>query len=872
MKKRFVTFLSCAMAVLMLVTACKKESHFITDKQYRDMVHHDYEQRQILAQGRDSALFSVMESLGTEEREAMEFLYAYMPYSDLADYDGDFFLRQVRAAFAARDTFSWGRTVPEDIFRHFVLVYRVNNEDLDSARWYMQRELKDRVRGLSMYDAALEVNHWCHEHVAYRAADGRTSAPLATMRTSLGRCGEESTFTVTALRSVGIPARQCYTPRWAHCDDNHAWVEVWIDGQWYFLGACEPDPELNMGWFAIPSTRTMMVHSNCFGPYRGTEEVNFQNSLYAKINMLPNYAPTEKVTVTVYDAQNHPLKGAQVKFKLYNYSEYYTLATVTTNQQGQAQLTTGHGDLMIWATDGTHYAYSMLDIRKQQTIDLYLTREAGSAYEELIQVVPPAAGQAKVTPSPEKAEANARRIAYEDSLRATYMATFPTLANYRDYVNSNENLTDAQLWNAIRRSEGNYSEIARFLNNHKDSDPTILLNDYLASYSDKDMRDMPSANLEAHLTNVPQNVPIEVYKKGLMPARIANELVRPWRSYLHSQLQSLSATTAEQIRQWTIDNIAVDDTGNYYNCPISPRGVFELRHSDAHSRDIFFVAACRSVGVPAYLDNATNIVYVYDSTQWKSVTFEAVDAQQPTAQLTLTYQGKNPERPVYWVHFSLAKFENGDFVTFDFEDDPRLMSFPATLDLVPGYYMLSTGNRYPDGDVLSRIEFFEVREGDRLTRPITIRPLEAVNPRLKNQVLASINPSTELFDGVTIADYAGSKGMLFAFMGDYREPSKHLVKEIQALKQQWKAWGGMTYLVAPSNAKAITWGIPNADCFVGKATDKDPLRDAIIKALKLDFHDDYPLVALVNNRGEIIFHSEGYSIGLAEQILKRVQQ
>ena len=92
----------------------------------------------------------------------MEFLYAYMPYSDLADYDQSFYLQQVRAAFAARERFSWGSKIPEDIFRHFVLVYRVNNENLDTARLLMQKELAPRVEGLSMYDAALEVNHWCH--------------------------------------------------------------------------------------------------------------------------------------------------------------------------------------------------------------------------------------------------------------------------------------------------------------------------------------------------------------------------------------------------------------------------------------------------------------------------------------------------------------------------------------------------------------------------------------------------------------------------------------------------------------------------------------------------------------------------------------
>ena len=76
-----------------------------------------------------------------------------------------------------------------------------------------------------------------------------------------GRCGEESTLLVAALRSVGIPARQVYTPRWAHTDDNHAWVEAWADGKWYFLGACEPEPVLNLGWFNAPASRGMLMHT-----------------------------------------------------------------------------------------------------------------------------------------------------------------------------------------------------------------------------------------------------------------------------------------------------------------------------------------------------------------------------------------------------------------------------------------------------------------------------------------------------------------------------------------------------------------------------------------------------------------------------------
>lgn len=916
MKRLYIVILA---AFVLMISSCHKEKHFITDKEYRSQVHADFLSRQMLAIGRAEALFDGMDTLDTETREALEFLYAYMPYSDLADYDQAFYLQQIRAAFAARERFSWGKKVPEDIFRHFVLVYRVNNENLDTARLLMQRELAPRVEGLSMYEAALEVNHWCHEYVAYRASDGRTSAPLATMRTSLGRCGEESTFAVTALRSVGIPARQCYTPRWAHCDDNHAWVEVFIadSNKWFFLGACEPDTELDMGWFAVPSTRCMMVHSKAFGHYKGDEKVVKQTSLYSELNLLSHYAPTKKVTVTVYDYNNRPVEGADVKFKLYNYSEFYPLATVKTDKEGKASLTTGLGDLQIWATDGTYYNYVMLDVRKETETKIYMTREGYEAhyvhprsddYVEMIDVVPPVAGEAKVTPGKEKADRNAKRLVYEDSIRGAYIATFPTKENYKQLLKPSDNLTDEQAWEIIHKAEGNYEEIVKFINNHANEDltetvtitcpcleedekgeyhsvgggenKTYFLYDYLHTFSDKDMRDITAETLETHWykPTVPAIMETyeEFYVKGIMPARISNEMVRPWRQFLKEKLADIKDVNSLIV--WTKENILVDDTGNYYNCPISPRGVYELRHSDAHSRDIFFVAACRSLNIPAYLDNATNTIYVcngdaeklWKKGKWEAVSFEEKSAIQPTARLTLTYKPtKELAKPIYWPHFTLAKYKDGDFVTFDFEEDSRMDKFPTTIALEPGYYCLTTGNRYPEGNVLVRAEYFTVHEGQKVSKEIILRPLAERTAAVQ----AAIDPNQEIIpDMASLADYAGSTGMLFVFVGDYKEPSKHLIKEMQSLSKEYNEWGGMIYCVAPASAKPTSWKIPNVDYSIREHGNLDRFEKQIVDALNLDLKNDYPLVALVNNKGEILFHSHGYSIGLAEQILKKTKQ
>ena len=874
--KRFILLL----AATLTLAACHRDPHFITDRSYRDEVHEDFLSRKAEFQG----LSLEFDNLSRAEREAMEFLYAYMPLSDLADYEPQFFLQQVRYAFKAREEMPWGKDIPEDVFRHFVLVYRVNNENLDTARMVFYRELKERVQGMSIEEAALEVNHWCHEHVAYRASDSRTSAPLATMRTSLGRCGEESTFAVTAMRAVGIPARQCYTPRWAHCDDNHAWVEVFVDGEWKFLGACEPDPRLNMGWFSVPSTRCMMVHSKAFGKYKGDEEVVKRTNLYSELNLLSHYAPTRRVTVTVQDEEGKPLEGAQVKFKLYNYAEYYTLSTQIADKEGKASLTTGLGDLLIWSLtpdpspkgegSGYRFAFAKIDVRKDSTLTLILMKDADKDIllpsplgegpgVRLFDMVPPVAGEPKVVATEEEAAANAKRLAYEDSVRNAYTASFPT----RGKINWHY---DDCAWDFIRKSEGNYKEIMKFLNMHfpfEDEgpdcwpyEPTHLYN-YLGTFSDKDLRDITCDVLAAHWSEC---VSGEVCVKGLMPARISNEMVRPYRE----ELSCFKGKSAEEIRRWVMDSITIDDSSNYYNCPISPVGVYRLRRADSHSRDIFFVAACRAAGVPAYLDNATNTIYVYVGT-WRAMS--ASDNGQPAADaarrvptvLTLTYSGKEPAKPVYWPHFTLARLENGDLRTFDFEDDPRMASFPATLELEPGTYCLSTGNRAADGSVRSRMEFFEVKAGEKASKEIILLPLDS--PLLTPH--SSLDPMLELFDGIELWDYAGEPGMLYINLGNYSEPSKHLIVELRQQQREMRQWGGMTFMVGPATLNMHEWQLANTDI----AYRKGELERLIVEATGIS-NVQYPLVALVDKEGRILYHSTGYKIGVVEQVLKAIRR
>ena len=64
-----------------------------------------------LAKGRSLQLFEVFkQDLAYDEYQAMRFLYAYMPLSDLADYNGPFFLDNVKIALKAKSEMTWGKT------------------------------------------------------------------------------------------------------------------------------------------------------------------------------------------------------------------------------------------------------------------------------------------------------------------------------------------------------------------------------------------------------------------------------------------------------------------------------------------------------------------------------------------------------------------------------------------------------------------------------------------------------------------------------------------------------------------------------------------------------------------------------------------
>ncbi|MEI6049508.1 MAG: transglutaminase-like domain-containing protein, partial [Bacteroidota bacterium] len=494
------TTLKFLLALFITLNCSCTGKHLVSNKEYLKLIEKSFSERKQLAANREAALFRVFDrKLSIKQTEALKFLFAFMPLSDLADYNGDFFLANINMSLRTKEETPWGKDIPEEIFLHYILPCRVNNENLDSFRIVYYNEIMNRVKEKDILNAALEINHWCHEKVSYQPADIRTSAPMSTILSARGRCGEESTFTVAALRTAGIPARQVYTPRWAHSDDNHAWVEIWINGEWYYMGACEPEPVLDRGWFTEPARRAMLVHTKSFGAFWGNEKIINKHNNFTEVNNLAKYAVTKKIFVKVFDNKGVPLNDAKVEYQLYNYAEFYPLALVPTNENGISQFETGLGDLLIWAYKGDDFDYKKISVIETDTLVLRLNRKTEGNYNFDLDLDVPVTRTPLPVPPTEMTAINTKRINDENILRQKYINSWmkpeeaKTLALKLD-------MDTAKMMNIFVRSMGNYNEIRSFLYSIPDSLKDLAVS-MLEIIPDKDIRDMKGYILSDHLKN-----------------------------------------------------------------------------------------------------------------------------------------------------------------------------------------------------------------------------------------------------------------------------------------------------------------------------------------------------------------------------------
>ena len=825
-----------------------------------------------------------------ERLEAMEFLYEYMPLPDKACYSPLFFLESVDASLRAREEMPWGKDVPEREFRHFVLPLRVNNEMLDRSRPVFYEELRERVRGLSMAEAILEVNHWCHEKVTYQPSDGRTSNPLSAVSQAIGRCGEESTFTVAALRSVGIPARQIYTPRWAHTDDNHAWVEAWADGRWHFLGACEPEPVLDLGWFNIPASRGLVMSTNVFGKYDGPEEVLRQTDISTTINVTSNYAPTGILKVKAVDKDGNPLEDANVAFCIYNYADFYPVVTRQTDSNGLAEITCGIGDMVAWGVKDGKFGFVKGRPEEGREWVLAIDKDRDYAGEFELDIAPPAVSRSLPPVTPSQREANDRRLAGEDSIRNAYTATFIT-DGQAEKIALSHGWDREKTREALTGSRGNHLAIHQFLDSLNSGDDLERGFDLLFSLSEKDLRDVTPAVLFDNMEYSPKNVggfPKEIYDRYLLSPRVENEWLVPYKAFfrrnISDRLKEEARRNPETWVQWVRENIKAETRDNPQSLHMSPIAVWQEGKGDPRSISIMLVSSLRSMGVPARIDPMTGKTQYYFGNGWADVNLSSTDAEDSSPEkpkggkgnLALRYNGDgNVKKPVYYSHFSVHKISDGNPELLEFEDGSGVEEVSGQLSLDAGQYLLMTGQRMSDGSVLVKGKYFPVCPEETAEEEVVLRKDEE-----KVSVIGSLNAENLYYDEKSATDRSilsttGRGTYILGIVRPNSEPSAHALNDISLRKADFEALGCPVVVLFSSGddlARFDRQRFPNLPETLTFGVDTGSVSlNELMESLSLS-EVDLPLFVIADSFNRVMYVSQGYTIGLGDRLLETMSK
>ncbi len=875
---------ACFLGLCVVFVSCFKPAP-VRDKA---SLENDYLSKKAILINQNESFFAKLDDVKSDsvKTKYLKFILAYMPLCDFADNEFEFFEREVDFAILTKTTFPWTKDVPEDIFMHYVLPPRVNNENLDTARMVFYRELRDRLlpMNLSMAEAALEVNHWCHEKVVYRGTDERTISPLAAVSSGFGRCGEESTFVVTALRAAGIPARQVYTPRWAHTDDNHAWVEVWIDGEWKFLGACEPAPVLNTGWFAVPATRTMLIHTKQFGQpdYKNKNFLSSTNN-YTWINAIKTYAPAKKLIVVVLNENNIPVWQADVQFQLYNYAELYPLYVTKTGFAGTAGFETGYGSLEVYVSYNGKFTSRTIDPEQKGIVKIILKDENTYPAEESFYM-PPVAGKVMQI-DPEAERRNAERLKEEDKIRAESESDFYDEFKAKEFVKTFDYPDEVK--DFLINSRGNWFEIESFLIEYSYKDMRREAVSMLSLLPEKDLRDTKADILTEHLDFALKfknpELPDSIFKQFVMYPRVAFEMLKPYRQLLLSDLDSVQIIDFRNDPEKVIafiqsvisteagtfnKKISCDDL-NAYKVPLTPAGVHKLKLADSNSLMIYYVAFFRTLGIPARIDFASNTAQYYRNGVWNDVMSGSNNGAETVKRSKLYFEAGDSSRELkYRIHFSLARLDNAVFKTVDLGWEIPISEFANGIDLPVGEYMLLTSIRNEDGSVNVKRKYFELNENTSLSIKVSlpdsntsgyeVKPFNHSGILDRNQ--SPVNSSTLI---------AKDKFVVFCWLDPEKEPSKHIVRDLNPMLSELELNNiSVIYLVNTQNFNPVDFGYPAGIKFY---YDKDFALLNMNTPCKISGEGRVlPRIMLVDSGSKSVFSSEGYTIAVGEMLINAV--
>ena len=816
-----------------------------------ESVQIEFEERlRLLSEGRRHEIRRSFSSLSTEAAELTRWLYANSPLSDCENYDVALFFSAARHGAFLLETMPEVRKLPEYLFLNYILHPRVNEEVLCDCRAFFHAQLCERTAGLSPREAALEINYWSAEQVCYRATDLQTRSALQIYRSGYGRCGEESVFAVNVLRAMGIPARQVYVPRWSHCDDNHAWVEIWCDGKWNYLGACEPEEVLNRGWFTSAASRAMLVHSRCFGTPED-ERVISKEGAVTYLNQTARYADSTDIRIKICDAEDRPARGAQVEFCVLNAGQWYPIAVTTADEAGNTGLTCGRGSLLVRASCGVFSAERLINTAADTFLSLRLSPSKKAEPWRSFLFVPPTETQDRGEhPTENQLRRNRERKKTADAARKRRIAA---MLDEGRAVRL-EKCCGSSMRYILKESYGNFSTLCTFLEEAKTDSERARRVRLLQALSPKDWSCVGMEVLRDMLL-LPDNGEESCPRVGHEPLSSFCAAVR--ERYSAAQCAEFRADPRKLYR-WIRKNLRSLPQQEYARLFTLPAAALAGGYAEPASQELLFVAACRALGIGARrnpLDGRPEF--------WQNGVF--VPAEEAD-RASLVLQRTPGEKWIPDADFGVMLLSAGVWKPLGLSA-AKWLNHTMTLSLYAGTYRILTSVRLPNGS----------QRGCELLLSLSAGETKTVLLHRESVDFSELLVDFSVPD-VTFLNACGAKlrfseltsrPAIFLWPESGGEPAEHLFNELLAQKNAFES--ACVYVLVRSWAeaeneklRAVLAALPGASVLL----DRDGEMAKLLARKTYVDPDALPLLLVTDRHLHVVSAAAGYRVGSVDLALR----
>jgi hypothetical protein len=543
----------------------------------------------------------------------MAYLIAYESNATLSSADPDDIFSNYRELRLYLD--KEGLHYLPEIFLSYVAKQSVSDEPLTAYRKAMLDDgLRDVLDNnsdiLQRYRATAS---WCVEKLKFQQTSGRDQSPLdITQKSLVGRCEEMQILFVAAARTVGIPARPASTPWWAHIDNNHAWAEVYLNGEWAYTGDMDAAYHPNQTWFSGLIDKTVLILADGSMP-TPQDEILGEGDYDVLINSTRNYAKerTREIQVSVTDESSLAVDKAIVSVLVFNWGSLRTLSSLVTDPEGSLKFSAGRGAFYLSAYKDGKQALVLVesDTLSTMRVQLKLSEAALPAQNAMLHY-PGNPMDWKQAPQSYQDDIAARKQIWQDQV--------DRWQNLASEIAEGDSLNAALLVAA----RGNYPQMQLFLDKHAPLQSDFAA--FLLADDPKYLWQADSEQLEAlynHYLAHPRDAdyPAQVYQ----PTMFYEELSRPFGAKGNRQLYPSSFRVKGADDAAKLQRVAKAIRKKYkINPQKALQGLLPLhiatqqKYLTSYQYRMMCIAALRANGIAAEYTRIPDQILVYIDGDW----------------------------------------------------------------------------------------------------------------------------------------------------------------------------------------------------------------------------------------------------------------